>query len=82
MHDAAIAAWSIKGWYDYIRPISAIRYMAERGQSSDTSLLNYDPGGILLEDGYIEVVVEGDELAGLNNEHIGKIKLFTFQTFF
>ncbi|HEX9600148.1 MAG TPA: FG-GAP-like repeat-containing protein, partial [Mariniflexile sp.] len=24
MHDCAIAAWSIKGWYDYIRPISAI----------------------------------------------------------
>ena len=22
MHDAAIASWSIKGWYDYIRPIS------------------------------------------------------------
>ena len=30
MHDAAISAWSVKGWYDYIRPISAIRSMAER----------------------------------------------------
>ena len=36
MHDAAISAWSIKGWYDYIRPISAIRYMADLGQSSDS----------------------------------------------
>ena len=35
MHDAAISAWSIKGYYDYIRPISAIRYMADHGQSSD-----------------------------------------------
>jgi hypothetical protein len=35
MHDAAITAWSIKGCYDYVRPVSAIRAMAERGQSSD-----------------------------------------------
>jgi hypothetical protein len=35
MHDAAIAAWSAKGCYDYVRPVSAIRGMAERGQSSD-----------------------------------------------
>jgi len=38
MHDAAIAAWGVKGWYDYIRPISAIRYMADQGQSSDSTL--------------------------------------------
>src|SRR5690606_27815741 len=25
VHDAAVTAWGIKGWYDYIRPISAIR---------------------------------------------------------
>ncbi|MEO6595346.1 MAG: DUF6851 domain-containing protein, partial [Planctomycetota bacterium] len=30
MHDCAIAAWGIKGWYDFIRPVSAIRYMADR----------------------------------------------------
>ena len=30
MHDAAVTAWGIKGWYDYIRPISALRYMAEK----------------------------------------------------
>jgi hypothetical protein len=35
MHDAAIVAWSTKGCYDYVRPVSAIRAMAERGQSSD-----------------------------------------------
>ena len=34
MHDAAIAAWGIKGWYDYIRPISALRYQDENGQSA------------------------------------------------
>ena len=35
VHDAAVAAWGAKGWHDYIRPISAIRYMAGNGQSSD-----------------------------------------------
>jgi hypothetical protein len=31
MHDVAVAAWGIKGWYDYIRPISALRAMAGTG---------------------------------------------------
>lgn len=79
MHDAAIAAWSLKGWYDYIRPISAIRYMAERGQSTDVSLPNYDVAGLPLIDGYIEVVKPGDELAGNEGEHIGKIKLYAWR---
>lgn len=35
LHDAAIVAWGAKGCYDYVRPVSAIRAMAERGQSSD-----------------------------------------------
>ena len=60
--------------YDYIRPISAIRYMANRGQSSDPSLPNYDIAGIPLKPGYIEVIKEGDPLSGANNEHVGKIR--------
>lgn len=79
MHDAAVAAWSIKGWYDYIRPISAIRYLADLGQSSDASLPNYHPNGILLEPGYIELVNENDPLAIRNPENVGKIKLFTWR---
>jgi len=75
MHDAAVAAWGIKGWYDYIRPISAIRAMADRGQSSDPSQPSYDPGGLPLIEGYIEVVEEGDPTAGSAREHIGKIQL-------
>jgi hypothetical protein len=35
MHDAAITAWGIKGCYDWIRPVSAIRSMADRGQATD-----------------------------------------------
>ncbi|MFY0600681.1 MAG: VCBS repeat-containing protein [Cyclobacteriaceae bacterium] len=79
MHDAAISAWGIKGWYDYIRPISAIRYMAERGQSSDPDKANYDVAGIPLTPGYIEMIEDGDELAGLNNENVGKIKLYAWK---
>lgn len=79
MHDAAIAAWSIKGWYDYIRPISAIRYMSEKGQSTDMSLENYHEEGIPLIDGYIEVVGENDDLVGDVRENLGKIKLYTWK---
>ena len=79
MHDSAISSWSIKGWYDYIRPISAIRSMAERGQSTDMSLDNYDISGIALIEDYIEVVEFGDPLAGFANQHVGKIKLYTWK---
>ena len=79
MHDTAVTAWGIKGWYDYIRPISAIRYMADRGQSTDSSLPNYHPAGIPLTDGYIELVGPGDPLAGDSSQHIGKIKLYAWK---
>lgn len=79
MHDAAIATWSIKGWYDYLRPISAIRALADRGQSSDPTLASYSPDGIPLEPGYIELVAVGDPLAGPLNEHVGKVKLLAWR---
>ncbi|MCK0131657.1 FG-GAP-like repeat-containing protein [Flavobacteriaceae bacterium F08102] len=79
MHDAAVTAWGIKGWYDYIRPISAIRYMCELGQSTDPSLPHYEPQGIALKEGYIEVIKAGDPLSGANNEHVGKIKLYAWK---
>ena len=79
VHDAAIAAWGVKGWYDYIRPISAIRGMAERGQSSDPELPRYAPDGIPLVEGYVELVREGDALAGERGEHVGKVKLYAWR---
>jgi len=79
MHDAAVTAWGIKGYYDYIRPISAIRYMCDLGQSSDPALPSFHPGGVRLEPGYIELVEAGDPLAGNNGENIGKIKLYTWK---
>ena len=53
MHDTAVTAWGIKGWYDYIRPVSAIRYMAEQGQSSESSLSDFSEEGLQLVPGYI-----------------------------
>ena len=87
MHDAAITAWGCKGWYDYIRPVSAIRYLADQGQSSDPNGPSYDPNGIRLIPGYIEVVTEEsiamgerhEHLAGKNNENLGKIAFYTWR---
>ncbi len=81
VHDAAIAAWGIKGWYDGTRPITALRWMADRGQSSDPTAPNYNPAGLELVPGYIEQVQVGDTLAGLNGQHVGKIKFYTWKAF-
>lgn len=75
MHDAAVTAWGVKGRYDYIRPISAIRGMADLGQSSDIGLPNYHPAGLSLEPGYVELIEVGDPLVGGSNENINKIKV-------
>lgn len=79
MHDSAIAAWGIKGWYDYLRPASAIRALADRGQSSDPGEVNYSADGIPLEPGFIELVKTGDPLAGATDEHVDKIKLYAWR---
>jgi hypothetical protein len=78
VHDAAITAWGIKGWYDSARPITALRYMADQGQSSDTTLPNYSPAGIPLIPGFIEVIDSLDPLAADTlgpYQHLGQIKL-------
>ena len=79
VHDAAVTAWGIKGWYDTGRPITLLRYMADKGQSSDPDLPNYHPAGLKLIPGFIEQVQEGDTLAGPDGLHVGKIKLYTWR---
>jgi len=78
LHDSAIAAWSTKRAYDYARPITAIRYMAALGQSSSPQLPNYHVHGVPLVPGRVEFVEPGDELAGANDENVGKIKARTW----
>ena len=79
MHDAAVTAWGIKGWYDYVRPISAIRWLAQNGQSSDAGRISYHPNGIPLIPDHIEIVESGDPLVGENQENIGKIKVYSWR---
>ena len=87
VHDSAVAAWGAKGWYDYIRPISAIRYMADNGQRSDPSGPSYHPDGIGLKPGVVEVITPDtvaagerhEHLAGPSNENLGKIAVKTWR---
>ncbi len=83
MHDVAITAWGIKGCYDFVRPVSAIRAMADLGQDNP-ALPSYHADGIPLVPGLVELVQVGDPLADdpatpLSNDHVGKIKLFTWR---
>jgi hypothetical protein len=77
VHDAAIAAWGLKGHYDSVRPISLIRYMGGKGQSSDPDLPAYHPQGLPLEPGLIELVTPGSSAAGQRHaafaDHVGEI---------
>jgi len=81
MHDAAISAWGVKGWYDYVRPISALRYMASLGQSSDPALPSYHPNGITLRPGYIELIThETTAPGGRHREYRGFEGEIAFRT--
>ena len=64
VHDAAIAAWGLKGKYDGTRPISMIRYMGGLGQSSDPNEPSYDPEGLPLVPDLIEVVTKATTAPG------------------
>ena len=81
-HDAAIAAWGTKGYYDYIRPISMIRWMGGLGQSSEPDGPSYDPDGLPLEAGLVEVVspessAPGERHASLA-DHVGEIAVVSY----
>ncbi|WP_459210934.1 vanadium-dependent haloperoxidase [Aquimarina rhabdastrellae] len=79
LHDAAISCWSVKSHYDYVRPISAIRYLGELGQATDPKLPNYNPRGLALKKGSVALVKKGDPLAGKDNEHVNKIKIYSWK---
>ncbi|MGZ8628214.1 MAG: vanadium-dependent haloperoxidase [Actinomycetota bacterium] len=68
VHDAAIAAWGAKGYYDTARPISMIRYLGSLGQSSDPDAPSFDPDGIPLEPGLVEVVTRATTAPGGRHE--------------
>ena len=69
-HDAAIAAWGAKGHFDYIRPISMIRYMGELGQSTDPEGPGYHEGGLPLVPGLVEVISPATTAPGERHAHL------------
>jgi hypothetical protein len=70
MHDCAVSAWGVKGWYDFVRPVSAIRYLADLGQCTDPLLSSYHPGGIDLHPGLIEIVTADSTAPGERHTHL------------
>ncbi len=78
MHDCAVAAWGVKGWYDYLRPISAVRYMADRYAANPL-----DPDAITLFPGLIEEVTSATTAPGQRHEHLagseGKIAVYAWR---
>lgn len=70
MQDSAIAAWGAKGYYDYPRPVSAIRYLADLGQRTDPQQPSYHPDGINLHPGYVEVVTAATTAPGQRHAHL------------
>ena len=79
VHDAAIAAWGLKGHYDSVRPISMIRYMGGLGQSSDPTGPAYNKEGLPLVPGLVEVITKESSAPGQRHAalalSVGKIAI-------
>ena len=67
VHDAAVAAWGVKGHYDSVRPISMIRYMGA-GQSRPAARRTIRRAAA--RPGLIEVVTRESSRAGERHEHL------------
>ncbi len=84
MHDAATAAWTCKRAYDYVRPITMVRYMGLTGQSSDAANTHapITPHGLKLEAGLVEVITPESTAAGQRHAHlsahVGRIAVFSW----
>jgi hypothetical protein len=82
VHNAAIAAWGLKGKYDSSRPISLIRYMGGLGQSSDPTRRSYHPDGLPLVPGLIELVTTASSAEGERHyrlrRHVGEVAVYAW----
>jgi hypothetical protein len=70
LHDAAVAAWGVKGYYDAVRPISMIRHMGGKGQSTDPDGRAYHPEGLPVVPGLVEVITPESSVPGERHEHM------------
>ena len=64
VHEAGCAAWSLKRYYDGWRPISAVRYMGQLGQSSFPLSPSYHTNGLPLITNLIELVTVNSAKVG------------------
>jgi len=69
-HDAAIAAWDVKRRSMTVRPISLVRWMGAKGQSSDPKGPSYDPEGLPLVPGLVEVITKESSAPGQRHAHL------------
>ena len=70
VHDAAVVAWGIKRVSLCSRPLTMIRHMAARGQSSEMSMPSYHSEGLPLIPGLIELITEASTAPGGPHEHL------------
>lgn len=70
-HDAAIAAWGIKRQTATVRPLSLVRWMGGKGQSSDPKGPSYEPDGLPIVPGLIEVITKESSAPGERHERLG-----------
>ncbi|MGB0715717.1 MAG: vanadium-dependent haloperoxidase, partial [Phycisphaerae bacterium] len=83
LHDAAIVAWELKRNYVTARPITLIRTLGARGQSSDPDGPSFDPEGLPLVDGMIELITEESSAPGERHAHlqryVGELAVFSWR---
>jgi hypothetical protein len=77
-HDAACAAWALKRYYSGARPITMIRYMGSKGQSTNSAGPSYHPEGLPLETGVVEVITSETTVPGGKHEQIWDVKYNTY----
>ncbi len=79
LHDAAVTAWGAKAHFDSVRPISMIRYLGGNGQSSDPRGPSYDPDGLPLAPGLVEVITPASSAPGQRHAqlagHVGEMAI-------
>ncbi|NDV63153.1 hypothetical protein G0Q06_11875 [Puniceicoccales bacterium CK1056] len=82
LHDAAVAAWDCKRAYDFVRPISSIRYMGGLGQSTDPSRSSFHPDGLPLVEGLVEEITLESSSPGQRHshlsDHVGEIAIYSW----
>lgn len=82
VHDAAVSAWELKRDSLGPRPITLVRWMADRGQRSDPSLPSYDPDGLPLIPGLIELITPESSARGERHHalryHVGEVAVWSW----